>query len=721
SPIPVTGKLVLVDDGTTNGSEGCNSLINSGAVSGNIAIIDRGNCNFDIKVKNAQDAGAVAVIMVNNVGSGVLIMAGNDPSINIPQIMISLPDGNVIKNKMTTADVFVSMYDSSTAGTFYYDSDFDNGIIAHEYTHGISTRLTGGSANSGCLQNTEQMGEGWSDFLGLIMSHEPGDKPEDFRGIGTYVTNESTTGGGIRPYPYSTDLSINPVTYDYIKQNQFTAPHGVGSVWCSMLWDLYWTFIDKYGYDPDIYEGTGGNNMVMHLVMDGLKLQPCGPGFTDGRDAILKADELRYGGNNKELIWQTFADRGLGYSADQGSTDSKTDGTQAFDMPPSFGGYSIDKVGPITANAGDTINYSVTVTNIGGETLNSLTLKDNLSAFGTFYQSDGQCAITFVNNSFTFSFADLKNGEQITCGYSAIVSSEAGGKLISLDDMETVNSDWIVTSVVGSDRWSRTTAAASSGITSWFASDPNAESDQNLQKEFDLTEIAKPYLVFNHFYNTEERWDGGVVEIRINGSWIDLGSKMIQNGYNQAIEQNPASRISGRNAFTGNSVDFITTVVDLTQYAGNVANIRFRMVSDALQDAEGWYVDDVALWNGFGSLTNVASVEGDGLKPQTDQVITSITNNDIKDTVVIIVVDINEKFAVYPNPVGAVVNVKFESKIDRNLGLKIINLHGQTVWTGNLAANTKGFYIPVKNYASGYYLLEVMDGEDVRYVRLLKE
>jgi extracellular elastinolytic metalloproteinase len=47
-------------------------------------------------------------------------------------------------------------------------------------------------------------------------------------------------------------MSINPVTYNNIKT--FSVPHGVGSVWCSMLWDMYWDMIAKHGYDSDIYE-----------------------------------------------------------------------------------------------------------------------------------------------------------------------------------------------------------------------------------------------------------------------------------------------------------------------------------------------------------------------------------------------------------------------------------------------------------------------------------
>ena len=71
----------------------------------------------------------------------------------------------------------------------------------------------------------------------------------------------------------------------------------------------------------------------MALVIEGLKLQPCNPGFVDGRDAILQADQMLYGGANECLIWQVFAARGLGYSADQGSSNSRSDQTESFDLP----------------------------------------------------------------------------------------------------------------------------------------------------------------------------------------------------------------------------------------------------------------------------------------------------------------------------------------------------------------------------------------------------
>src|SRR5690606_2375690 len=211
---------------------------------------------------------------------------------------------------------------------FSRDGDLDTEIVIHEYGHGISNRLTGGPANVSCLQNQEQMGEGWSDYFGLVMTIYDGDVGATVRGMASYASGDPN---GIRTYPYSTDFGVNPHTYDDIKTE--VAPHGVGSVWSAMLWEMTWDLIDEYGYDPDIYHGTGGNNIALQLVMDGLKLQPCSPGFVDGRDAIFEPDEIANRGANRCIIWRAFARRGLGLSASQGSSNSKNDGTEAFDVP----------------------------------------------------------------------------------------------------------------------------------------------------------------------------------------------------------------------------------------------------------------------------------------------------------------------------------------------------------------------------------------------------
>lgn len=212
-------------------------------------------------------------------------------------------------------------------------SDLDNGVIAHEFGHGVSNRLVGGPANVNCLTNVEQMGEGWSDYLALMVTMKAGDTGPMPRGIGTYVVGQPTTGGGIRPAPYSTDFNVNGFTYASTNNTALTVPHGMGFVWCTILWEMTWELIGVYGLDPDIYNGTGGNNRALRLVIEAMKLTPCNPGFVQGRDAILLADQNLYGGANQGTLWAAFARRGLGSGASQGTAGSRTDQVESYSSP----------------------------------------------------------------------------------------------------------------------------------------------------------------------------------------------------------------------------------------------------------------------------------------------------------------------------------------------------------------------------------------------------
>jgi extracellular elastinolytic metalloproteinase len=317
----VSGNVIIA-----NSADGCDTLTNPAAIAGNIALVDRGTCTFTLKVKNAQIAGAIGVIVVNNVAGSLITMGGADATITIPSIMISDIDGAAIKTALGSAMVNATL----NTVTPERDGDLDNGIIFHEYGHGITHRLTGNG--SSCMNNAERGDEGWSDWYALVCTQKPGDNANTARPIGTYVVKQATTGAGIRVHPYSYNMTLDPHTYADV-QSSGGEVHTIGEVWCSALWDMYWQMISKYGYDPDIYTGTGGNNKSMQLVIDGLKLQVCSPGFLDSRNAILKADTLDNAAANSCLIWRAFARRGMGVSAIQGSSASTNDQTAAFDLP----------------------------------------------------------------------------------------------------------------------------------------------------------------------------------------------------------------------------------------------------------------------------------------------------------------------------------------------------------------------------------------------------
>lgn len=340
--VPVSGKLVLVKDNVAAATNKCcTNLSNGPEISGNIAAVVRGGCTFVQKVYRAQTYGATAVVLLDTSSADqVITMATDNTSqaskVTIPVIFVKLSNANELRNLLKDTNLNVTFYDSS-AYAKKTDSDLDLGVIAHEYTHGISTRLTCGPSNSNGLANAEQMGEGWSDFVGLAFTAKKGDVGSQARGVGNWLIGETQTGGGIRTYPYSTNMSINPHAYGNLAKaanGVQTEVHYTGEIWCTMLWDMYWEFVDKYGFDEDLYNGKGGNNMAVQLVFDAMKLQPCGPGFTDARDAILMADENRNGGANAGLIWKAFARRGLGYNAAQGSPNNCADGEENFEMPP---------------------------------------------------------------------------------------------------------------------------------------------------------------------------------------------------------------------------------------------------------------------------------------------------------------------------------------------------------------------------------------------------
>jgi extracellular elastinolytic metalloproteinase len=328
----VSGSLVVANDGTGETSDACEALVNGSEISGSIALVDRGSCTFVVKVKNAQDAGAVGVVMVNNVAGNPIAMGGTDNTITIPSMMISLTDGNAVKIGLPATGTERAAVNPPPNR----DSDLDAGIIAHEYCHGLSIRLTGGAGNSSCLSGNQQAGEGWSDLCTLFFTADSGDTGATPRGVGTYSLFEPTDGTGIRPFPYSTDIGINPLTYGELSAGTLSVPHGVGTVWATAVWEMYWNLVNdpSGGFDPDLYAGTGGNNTAIQLVIDGLKLQPCNPTFLDARDAILAADQANNGGANECLIWSAFAKRGMGWSAADGGGSNSLNVTEAFDLPP---------------------------------------------------------------------------------------------------------------------------------------------------------------------------------------------------------------------------------------------------------------------------------------------------------------------------------------------------------------------------------------------------
>jgi len=120
-----TGDVAFVDDGTAAPTEGCNDLVND--LTGLIAMVDRGACEFGSKALNAENAGAIAVVICNNVAGGPIPMGGgaDGGSVTIPAVMLSLEDCATIRMSIDNDEV-VNM----TIGALQFDNDIATGVTS---------------------------------------------------------------------------------------------------------------------------------------------------------------------------------------------------------------------------------------------------------------------------------------------------------------------------------------------------------------------------------------------------------------------------------------------------------------------------------------------------------------------------------------------------------------------------------------------------------------
>lgn len=708
-------EVVLVSDTIGVSSDACEPIINGDELFGKVAMIDRGDCQFGAKALAAQEAGAVAVMICNNIGEPIFAAAGGDlgDQVNIPVFMVSLQDCNELK--MVLPGVMIrlagTVAEVPQPGPSGRDSDYDNGVIVHEYGHGISNRLTAGPAQAGCLSNFEQAGEGWSDWFALVMTTTSADFAEEGRGIGTYASGEAITGGGIRPFPYSRDMTIDPHTYANI--NGVSVPHGVGSVWCVMIWDMYWNLVDEYGFDDDLYNGTGGNNIAIQLVMDGLKLQPCNPTFIEARDAILQADEVNNNGANRCLIWETFARRGLGFSAAEG-------GDEAFDKPdtcpPAF---RVTKTAVAETFAGDVITYQLDIVNGRTNAITGAVVLDQLPAGTTLVDGSSDCDLTVEDGFLIISLGDAASGQAFTCTYQ-LQTDDAAFTYPVFEDRISGAGNWDFVSPLSGTTWQLRLNNTNTGLLSFFARSVEAVSDQLLvQEEPVFLDGLNPGLVFYHQYRTETDVDGGVVEISINGgdTWEDVGAdNFIENGYDSELLSGSGNPLSGRPAFTGASgSEFIRSVVDLSAYAGETVLIRFRFGTNDSGAREGWYVDDISLMGNLVTVTNTACTDngGEELCSSVTTILTGIiesTENLVQDL----------PLSLFPNPTSGQFVLSLPQPMTKRVDVQIRSVEGRLLESFQY----DNFYretLDVSYLPSGVYILQFRTDEGLTTRKLIVE
>ncbi|MBN1887877.1 MAG: VCBS repeat-containing protein [Thermoflexales bacterium] len=191
-------------------------------------------------------------------------------------------------------------------------------------------------------------------------------------------------------------------------------------------------------------------------------------------------------------------------------------------------------------------------------------------------------------DSFTYHASDGVLGSNVVTVTIDVIPA------LFYDDMESGAGKWNTGGT--NSTWALDDSNPHGGAWAWFAQNLDELSEQRLVMRTPVHLDGPARLHVWHAYNTEEGYDGGVIEISADGgAWTDLGLAMLQNGYVDQLPSSYGNPLGGRLAFTGDSGGYVETVVELGAYSGSDIRIRFRLGTDESYGAEGWYVDDVLI------------------------------------------------------------------------------------------------------------------------------
>ena len=284
------------------------------------------------------------------VGNDRVLAQGQDSSGTNNANFLTPPDGTPGRMQMF---IFNGPTPDRTSGV-------DQEIIIHELTHGVSNRLHGNASGLNFAQGGG-MGEGWGDFMARAILSDASEDINGLYGAGGYSTFQlngvvptynNNYYYGIRRFPYALKTTVglngkphNPLTFADVDASKISLTdgafprgpigsatahqvHNVGEVWCMTLLEVRARLIALHGF-------AVGNQRVMQLVIDGMKLEPADPTILQARDAILAASAASSGGPLEEkAIWEGFAARGMGFGATVSAANSApiTVG-ESFDTP----------------------------------------------------------------------------------------------------------------------------------------------------------------------------------------------------------------------------------------------------------------------------------------------------------------------------------------------------------------------------------------------------
>jgi len=289
-----------------------------------------------------------------------------------------------------------------------------------------------------------------------------------------------------------------------------------------------------------------------------------------------------------------------------------------------------------------------------------------------------------------------------------------------LDDMEGDEDGWTQEVLQGNSIWEISNNQAVSGTKSWFADASATESDFTLEKDPSVVipvDMEQPVLRFQHWFDTEWGFDGGIVEISTDfgNTWELVGEKMFRNGYETVLSFFAFNTVK-MPAFAGDGTSFRPTYIDLSEYAGQSVRMRFRFATDeeaGNENNEGWYVDDIEMMDmvNYNSEACVTSNEGDETcieAPSRGTIVQSDMTVEATEELE------NVELAIFPNPTQNHLQLKIATEQQENFIASIISLDGKLLVEKELNVfGEQHFSMNVSELAEGFYFLKLSNEKGI--------
>mgnify|MGYP002682831651 FL=1 len=235
-----------------------------------------------------------------------------------------------------------------------------------------------------------------------------------------------------------------------------------------------------------------------------------------------------------------------------------------------------------------------------------------------------------------------------------------------------------------------------------------------------------PVYRFYHYYDTEKRYDGGILEISTEADpdWNILDGEIFRNSYPTYFisEAFGLSYPFGYTGLSSQEKKMDPTYIDLSEFIGEKVKIRYRFYTDDEFSGDGWYVDDIEITDALFYNSEVCSISD-----QTEQYCSSAPERGtFVESQIPTATEEDHSTAVFdimPNPADDVIRVVMSSPKNENAIVSIYNLTGHllnhSAW--NLSEGTNQKTIDISAYASGMYVVQVKTSEGMRSEKFVKE